>query len=64
MMQREPISAEDMISIIEKFPLQIKAMVSCFSEHNEGPFPLNHDDFLHSNIMVNENTFDVTGIID
>lgn len=52
-----------MISIINKFPLQIKAMSSRLSASNNGPFPLCHDDFLHSNIIVNENSFDVTGII-
>ena len=32
--------------------------------YNKGPFPLAHDDFLHSNIIVDEDNFDVTGIID
>lgn len=63
MIQRGPIPAERMIAIIENFPSQIKAIVSRLSLCNEGPFPLAHDDFLHSNIMVDEN-FDVTGIID
>lgn len=64
MMQRGPIPAERMISIINKFPSQIKAMASRLSASNNGPFPLCHDDFLHSNIMVDETSFDVTGIID
>ncbi|KAJ5943995.1 hypothetical protein N7516_004163 [Penicillium verrucosum] len=63
MMQRSPIPAEQMVAIIENFPSQIKAIASRLSLCNEGPFPLAHDDFLHSNIMVDEN-FDVTGIID
>lgn len=63
-MQRGPVPAEEMISIINKFPSQIKAMSSRLSTSNIGPFPLCHDDFLHSNIMVDENSFDVTGIID
>ncbi|KAJ6036430.1 hypothetical protein N7540_000709 [Penicillium herquei] len=63
-MQRAPISTEQMITIIENFPSQIKAMASRLSLCNEGPFPLDHDDFLHSNIMVDEKSFDVTGIID
>jgi aminoglycoside phosphotransferase (APT) family kinase protein len=53
-----------MISIINKFLSQIKAMSSRLSASNNGPFPLCYDDFLHSNIMVDENSFDVTGIID
>jgi hypothetical protein len=40
MMQRGPIPAERMISIINQFPSQIKAMVSGLSAANEGPFPL------------------------
>lgn len=64
MMQRGPISAERMIAIIEEFPSRIKAMASRLSTSNDGPFPLSHDDFLHSNIMVDEKTFNVTGIID
>ena len=65
MMQREPpILAERMIAIINEFPSQIKAMASRLSARNNGPFPLCHDDFLHSNIMVDENSFDITGIID
>ncbi|KAJ5145996.1 uncharacterized protein N7515_000560 [Penicillium bovifimosum] len=64
MMQGAPIPAEQMVASIENFPSQIKAMASRLSSCNEGPFPLDHDDFLHSNIMVDEDTFDVTGIID
>jgi len=64
MMQRGPIPAERMISIINKFPSQIKAMASRLSKSNSRPFPLCHDDFLHSNIMVDEKSFKVTGIID
>jgi hypothetical protein len=39
-------------------------MASQLSISNNGPFPLCHDDFLHSNIMVDESSFNVTGIID
>ncbi|KAJ5691108.1 hypothetical protein N7488_011843 [Penicillium malachiteum] len=63
-MQGAPISAEQMITIIENFPSQIKAMASQILLYSEGPFPLNYDDFLYSNIMVDENSFDGTGIID
>jgi hypothetical protein len=53
MMERGPIPAEQMIAIIDQFPSQIKAMASRLSPtSNNGPFPLCHDDFLHSNIMV------------
>ncbi|KAK0368383.1 hypothetical protein CLIM01_14259 [Colletotrichum limetticola] len=64
MMQRGPISAEEMVRITDEFPPQIKSMANLLPFRNEGPFPLCHDDFLHSNIMVDEASFNVTGIID
>ncbi|OHE98388.1 hypothetical protein CORC01_06384 [Colletotrichum orchidophilum] len=64
MMQRGPISAEKMIQIIDEFPSQIKGMAEQLASDNDGPFPLCHDDFLHSNIMVDEASFNVTGVID
>jgi hypothetical protein len=39
-------------------------MAGRLSAHNNGPFPLCHDDFFHSNIVVDEGSFDVTGVID
>ncbi|KAL4886415.1 kinase-like domain-containing protein [Aspergillus karnatakaensis] len=62
-MQNAPISAEQMVEMIEEFPLQIQAIASRLSLYDTGPFPLAHVDFFHSNIMVDGN-FDVTGIID
>ena len=53
-----------MIAMIDQFPSQIKAIAGRLSTSNNGPFPLCHDEFLHSNIMVDEDSFDVTGIID
>ncbi|TDZ39366.1 hypothetical protein C8035_v003382 [Colletotrichum spinosum] len=64
MMQRGPLSAEDMVKIIDVFPSQIKSVARRLPLRNEGPFPLCHDDFLHSNIMVDEGSFKVTGVID
>ncbi|KAF4455707.1 Protein kinase-like domain [Fusarium austroafricanum] len=64
MMQNGPISAEEMVKHINEFPSQIKLMAKLLPLHNEGPFPLCHDDFLHSNFMVDEVSFIVTGIID
>ncbi|CAG8076104.1 unnamed protein product [Penicillium salamii] len=40
MMQRSLIPAERMVSIIENFPSQMKAMASRLPLCNEGPFPL------------------------
>ncbi|KAK5788373.1 hypothetical protein VI817_009331 [Penicillium citrinum] len=39
-------SPEKMVEIIENFPSQMKAIASQLSSYNEGPFPLDHDDFL------------------
>ena len=64
MIQRGPILAKQMITIIENFPSQIKAIASRLSVCNEGPFPLVHDDFSRSNIIVDKNSFEVMGIID
>ncbi|KAL0941928.1 uncharacterized protein CTRU02_204691 [Colletotrichum truncatum] len=64
MMERGPITAEETLQIIDEFPSQIKDMAKHLPFRNEGPFPLCHDDFLHSNIMVDEASFIVTGIID
>ncbi|KAK2020884.1 hypothetical protein LX32DRAFT_605704 [Colletotrichum zoysiae] len=65
MMQGGPVSAEEMVRITDEFPWQIKSMAAdLLPFRNEGPFPLCHDDFLHSNIMVDEASFNVTGIID
>jgi hypothetical protein len=56
--------AEEMIQIVGDFPQQIKGMAKQLPLCNNGPFPLYHVDFLHSNIMVDEASFNVTGIID
>lgn len=65
MMKGDPISAEWMLAVLEQFPRRIKAIANQLSvHHNEGPFPLCHDNLLHSDILVDEDTFSVTGIID
>ncbi|KAF7541418.1 hypothetical protein G7054_g590 [Neopestalotiopsis clavispora] len=63
-LQRTPMPVEEMLQIIDDFPRQIKGMAKQLPLCNEGPFPLCHDDFLHSNIIVDETSFNVTGIID
>ncbi|CAG7993070.1 unnamed protein product [Penicillium salamii] len=64
MMQRNSIPAERIVSIIESFPLQMKAIANWLSLCKERLFLLFHDDFLHSKIMVYEKDFVVTGFID
>ncbi|OIW35712.1 hypothetical protein CONLIGDRAFT_639967 [Coniochaeta ligniaria NRRL 30616] len=51
MMQRRPVPAEPMISIIDQFPFRSKAMASRPSANDNGPFPLRYDDFLHRNTL-------------
>ena len=53
-----------MITIIENFPSQIKAIASRLSVCNEGLSPLYYDDFRHSDFVVDENSLGVTGIVD
>lgn len=64
MIRRAPIPVVRIITIIDNFLSQIKTMASQLSLFNEGPFPLDYDDFFHNNLMVDENSFDVIGIID
>ncbi|CAG8930964.1 unnamed protein product [Penicillium salamii] len=64
MMQRNSISAERIVSIIEGFPLQMKAIANRLSLCNEEPFILSYVDLFYSKIMVNEKDFVVTGFID
>ncbi|KAG8406703.1 hypothetical protein J3458_021039 [Metarhizium acridum] len=55
--------AQQVLQAINEFPSQIKEMASQLSQHNNGPFPLYHGDFLHSNMIVNE-SFEVMALID
>ncbi|KAJ2975187.1 hypothetical protein NUW58_g8429 [Xylaria curta] len=55
--------ARRVLASINEFPSKIKAMARRISCNNQGPFPLCHADFLHSNIIVDED-FQVLGIID
>lgn len=61
----QPQLTERIIHAIEAFPAQIKAFVAHRppSARDNGPFPLAHTDFLHSNILVDA-TFNAVGIID
>lgn len=57
--------AERVAEAIENFPAQIKALVAHRppSALDNGPFPLVHADFLHSNILV-DSDFNAIGLID
>jgi hypothetical protein len=52
-----------MVEIIENFPSQIKAIASRLSLCNEGPFLPVHNDFLHGNIILDENDFDIREVL-
>jgi hypothetical protein len=60
-MKNGPVS--DVLSSIAEFPHRIKAVASRLSSCDNGPFPLWHPDFLHSNIIVDE-SYSVLGVID
>ncbi|KAI8627707.1 hypothetical protein F5Y19DRAFT_440943 [Xylariaceae sp. FL1651] len=55
--------AERVLTAIEEFPSIIRARAKGLSNNDDGPFPLCHADFFHSNIVVDD-TFKVLGIID
>lgn len=55
--------ADKILSSIEVFPRQVKSLAKSLSSSNGGPFPLYHPDFLHSNIIVDDD-YNVLSIID
>ncbi|CEL03983.1 hypothetical protein ASPCAL05117 [Aspergillus calidoustus] len=60
-MQCGPV--DDILSSIHKFPDGLRDLASKISACDNGPFPLYHPDFYHSNIIVDE-SFAVLGVID
>ncbi|KAL1897921.1 hypothetical protein Sste5346_003773 [Sporothrix stenoceras] len=58
---------QQVLSSVETFLTRLRDMAPRLAQHHKsdnGPFPLCHSDFLHSNIVVDHDTFDVLGIID
>lgn len=55
--------ADQIISSIASFPGEIKSLSKTLSSSNNGPFPLFHPDFLHSNIVVDDE-YNLLSIID
>ncbi|ELR06926.1 hypothetical protein GMDG_02296 [Pseudogymnoascus destructans 20631-21] len=53
----------EVLSSISEFPRRMKAVASRLSSCDNGPFPLWHPDFLHSNIIVDE-SYKILGVID
>ncbi|KFY66895.1 hypothetical protein V496_01880 [Pseudogymnoascus sp. VKM F-4515 (FW-2607)] len=53
----------EVLASITEFPRRIKALASRLSSCDNGPFPVWHPDFLHSNIIVDEG-YRVLGVID
>lgn len=58
-----PHLADEVIASIQRFPDRIKEQLCNIAVRNEGPFPLYHPDFLHSNVIVDEN-YNILSIID
>ncbi|CAG8197303.1 unnamed protein product [Penicillium salamii] len=54
---------DEMLESIEKFPDQIQESLHKFLVKNEGPFPLYHRDFRHSNVII-DNNYNILSIID
>ncbi|CAK7238186.1 hypothetical protein SEUCBS140593_010412 [Sporothrix eucalyptigena] len=61
--------AEQVLRAVDNFLSRFRAVAPRLvyrndRNHDSGPFPLCHPDFLHSNIIVDDSNFDVLGIID
>jgi len=53
----------EMITSITEFPCKLRAVANRLSSCNNGPFPVSHRDFFHSNIVV-DHRYRILGIID
>lgn len=62
LMNGHPLAGE-LLQSIKAFPSLIKEKADVLTKRNHGPFPVCHRDFLHSNIIVNDN-FEALAIID
>lgn len=61
-----PEHARQVADAVESFPAQVRDLLAGrrrASPRDEGPFPLAHADFLHSNVLVDAE-FGVAGVID
>lgn len=56
---------EQIVSSVQSFPDQLRKLASCLAPISDakGPFPLYHTDFLHSNILVDDQ-YRTVGVID
>lgn len=55
--------APKIIPSVSSFAKSIGELADTLSAHNHGPFPLCHGDFVHKNIIV-DNNYDILGVID
>ncbi|PVH69779.1 hypothetical protein DL98DRAFT_438310, partial [Cadophora sp. DSE1049] len=60
-MKNGPVN--EVLTAIVEFPLKVRAVANRVSSCDGGPFPVSHRDFLHSNIIVNQN-YGILGVID
>ncbi|GAB0137239.1 hypothetical protein EsDP_00005515 [Epichloe bromicola] len=51
------------LTSIQAFPNQLASSAAGLITHNDGPFPITHTDFFHSNIVVDSN-YTIQGVID
>lgn len=60
--QVPPDMADELIQSIQQFPVQFKEAVKKLPLEN-GPFPLRHPDFQHSNIIIDE-AYNILSVVD
>ncbi|KAL2169452.1 hypothetical protein VTG60DRAFT_5996 [Thermothelomyces hinnuleus] len=60
-MQGGPV--EEVLTSILEFPSTVRAMAHQLSSSDQGPFPVVHADFFHSNIIVDQG-YNILGVID
>lgn len=58
-----PHIADELVTSIQRFPDRMKENLGRIIVRNEGPFPLYHPDFLHSNVIVDEK-YNILSVID
>ncbi|RDA90276.1 hypothetical protein CP533_1502 [Ophiocordyceps camponoti-saundersi (nom. inval.)] len=54
---------ERVLTSIEAFPKQLASSAADLITHNDGPFPITHTDFFHSNIIV-DSEYHIQAVID
>lgn len=58
-----PELADELVSSIQDFPVQLRALAKQGKFSEEGPFPLYHTDLMHSNIIIDKD-YKILAMID